>query len=266
MPIVDKKIAAFAKDVSDLVDKPTGMSAAQIKEQFDAAPNELRVALNGLIDILLSATVGDSGAENIGSPVIVGVTGDTVYEQLSDLKAQINSAITGALPDGSINTAKYQDGSVTPLKLSFVPVQSTDVETTATANKLLKLDANGKLPASITGDAATVAGFVPARSTSGSYTGDGAVNRFINLGFAPKFVGISCTMATNQAMATISLATNAAGRFSAGGASDTNNTVSAGEKSRIEVPECVADGFYVSSGSAYGPNTAGNVYHYVAIG
>lgn len=40
-------------------------------------------------------------------------------------------------------------------------VSSSDVVTTATPNKILKLDANGKLPASITGDAATVGGKAP---------------------------------------------------------------------------------------------------------
>ena len=38
-------------------------------------------------------------------------------------------------------------------------LNTSEVVTTATPNKVLKLDANGKLPASITGDAATVGGY-----------------------------------------------------------------------------------------------------------
>ena len=41
-------------------------------------------------------------------------------------------------------------------------VNSSEVVTTATANKLLKLDASGKLPADITGDAATLGGKAPS--------------------------------------------------------------------------------------------------------
>lgn len=120
MPISDKKITTFAKDVSDLADKPNqgGMSAAQVKAQFDAAPNELRVTLNGLIDILLGTTSGDSGAKNIGAETISGVNGATVHDQLVDLKTQLNNAVVGQIPDGSISTDKYADASVTSTKLA----------------------------------------------------------------------------------------------------------------------------------------------------
>jgi hypothetical protein len=55
MSISARKITAFTKKVSDLPDRPSPTySAAQIKAQFDSSPEELRVALNGLIDDLLS--------------------------------------------------------------------------------------------------------------------------------------------------------------------------------------------------------------------
>lgn len=111
MPITDKKITAFTKDVADLADKPnqSGMTAAQVKAQFDAAPNELRVAVNELIDLLLAATTGDSGAHNIGSAAIDGVSGSTVHAQLASLKELINAAAIGDIPDGSITPAKLAE-------------------------------------------------------------------------------------------------------------------------------------------------------------
>ncbi len=50
-------------------------------------------------------------------------------------------------------------------------VPSSDVVTAAAANKLLKLDANGKLPASITGDAATLGGKSSSGYMQGSVSG-----------------------------------------------------------------------------------------------
>src|SRR5690606_26731054 len=62
----------------------------------------------------------------------------------------------------------------------------TEVVTTATPNKILKLDSNGKLPASITGNATTATKLQTARniSLSGDVTGsasfDGSSNITIN--------------------------------------------------------------------------------------
>lgn len=123
MPILDKKIAAFTKDVSDLADRPnqTGMNAAQVKAQFDAAPNELRVALNSVIDVLIGVVAGDSGAENIGSALIQGLTGDTVFEQLTSLKSIIdNNATTAHNEVVGVTLGQIPDGSLTPDKFNNV--------------------------------------------------------------------------------------------------------------------------------------------------
>ncbi len=58
MSIQAKKLNAFTKKVADLPDVPTPsqtLSAAQLKAQFDAAPEELRAAFNALIDELSTA-------------------------------------------------------------------------------------------------------------------------------------------------------------------------------------------------------------------
>lgn len=64
------------------------------------------------------------------------------------------SGVTGA-PDFA-NLYAPKNHTHTAAEVGAVP--TTDVVTKATANKILKLDADGKLPTSITGDAATVGG------------------------------------------------------------------------------------------------------------
>jgi hypothetical protein len=99
-------------------DKPTPSfaSSAAFKTAIDSQAIQLQTALNGLIDALNSTTPGNSASENLGAAAITGVAGATLYAQIVDLKAQINSAVTGQIPDGT----------VTPAKLSFDP--ATQIE------------------------------------------------------------------------------------------------------------------------------------------
>lgn len=112
------KLLSFTKKVQDLADKPnTTMTAAEVKAQFDAAPDELRLTFNQLIDDLQSFVDGDSGADNIGVSAIAGLTGGTVQSLLEELKglddtnrdyllAQIQGVVLGQIPDKSITLAK----------------------------------------------------------------------------------------------------------------------------------------------------------------
>lgn len=145
MAILSRKITAFLKKVADLPDRPGGtITTTALKEQFDSSPEELRVAHNGLVDDLASTSAGASGAHQIGSESITGVTGNNIHAQISDVKAQINQAVTGQIPPNSI----------TPDKLSFVPVKSTDYTAADVLAKLLTVDG----PSSGI-DASTVGGF-----------------------------------------------------------------------------------------------------------
>lgn len=93
MSLTGRRISAFEKKVQDLPDRPSPqISASDIKKQMDAAPEELRASLNGMIDDLVSAVAGSSGADQVGSATITGVAGSTVYTQLVALKALLDGA------------------------------------------------------------------------------------------------------------------------------------------------------------------------------
>ncbi|MFS0904124.1 pyocin knob domain-containing protein [Priestia aryabhattai] len=85
-----QKINGFSKKVANLPDVPT-LSAAELKAYFDSSPEEVRVALNNLIDALGNAVDGDSGADGIGVTNISGVTGNTVQTILESLKGIIDT-------------------------------------------------------------------------------------------------------------------------------------------------------------------------------
>lgn len=57
------------------------------------------------------------GSDLIVSDPIVGVTGSTVYDQLVFMEGQIQAAVGGVTPPGTITTAMIQDGAVTHVKL-----------------------------------------------------------------------------------------------------------------------------------------------------
>lgn len=76
----------------------TVYSSSQIKTFFDSQATELKTNHNGVITVLGQTTAGDSGAENIGSAPIAGVTGTKVYTQMSSLKSQIDAAVVGQVP------------------------------------------------------------------------------------------------------------------------------------------------------------------------
>ncbi len=76
------------------------------------------------------------------------------------------SGVTDAPDFANLYAAK--DHTHTAAEVGAVP--TTDVVTKATANKILKLDANGKLPTSITGDAATLEGNKASAFAKASHT------------------------------------------------------------------------------------------------
>lgn len=105
-----EKLLQFTDKVADLPDKPnTSITAAELKAQFDAAPEELRTKYNQLIEALQSSETGDSGASQIGSETINGVTGLTVHDQIKSVFSQLQNVALGQIPDGGVTAAKLND-------------------------------------------------------------------------------------------------------------------------------------------------------------
>lgn len=111
-------------------------------------------------------TVITLSASMIGSAIILK-QGDGIDS--NNAKYVINT------PTGAIAALTVQDAIN---ELDTEKVNTSDVVTTATASKILKLDSNSKLPASITGNAATADILTTARTItlSGSVTGSASFN------------------------------------------------------------------------------------------
>lgn len=108
--------------ISRLDDEPNdvgGLTAAELKAEFDKAGNAVKDWLN---TVLLPALEG-GGAENIGIAPVSSLTGAlTVQAALEKLVMQMQEITQGSVADGSINTAKLAGGAVTAAKLAALAV------------------------------------------------------------------------------------------------------------------------------------------------
>lgn len=100
--------------------KSTPISEDDARDQIQGLLDELRDYINNtLVAGLNNAETTKSGAEKIGSAPISMVTGATVYDQIKNLKEQIDGVSQGAVTPGSITDEKLADdvkvGSLTSL-------------------------------------------------------------------------------------------------------------------------------------------------------
>ena len=165
-------------------------------------------------------------------------------------------------------------------------IHLADIVTVAAANKILKLNAQAKLPASITGDSVTVGGKTPGANNgiatldaggdvplsqlgnvpqgtqviTGTYTGDGNVDRTITIGSTPKLIIVTPTSTTTNSKGGIGITGNPYSlTFASSSAGLSNNN---GQR-----PEIVTNGFrvsYVGSGVA-SLNYEATGYTYLAL-
>lgn len=96
MGIIARKITSVITTIQALVDKPNLGSSTALKAKFDESPENLRLALNGTIDDLGSIVDGSSGAKQIGSPTIAGITGNDVEAQIKSLQTNITAKADAA--------------------------------------------------------------------------------------------------------------------------------------------------------------------------
>ena len=138
MALTNRKITGWTQPVSDLDDKPT-ISAKQLKAAFDSNTNQLRPAINGMIDDL----TGTGGADEIGADV-TGVQGTTVQEILDSFYAMIQNcfdktAIKGFLDEKADKTTtdKLVKSIAFNAKTGVFTIK-TDDNTTSTIDTVLE--------------------------------------------------------------------------------------------------------------------------------
>ena len=106
--MLDKKIPAYEKLVIMLPDKPNaagGLTAADLKEWFDSAPEEIRVAFNSLIDELASSL----GGAQIGFSA-TGFLSNNVSAAIVELLAIAQAAQAGTILPGTVSRTMLTTG------------------------------------------------------------------------------------------------------------------------------------------------------------
>lgn len=94
------------------------------REILQRQHNQTRDFINGIVDRLNCENEGESGLESIKSPQIEGVYGNNGYEQIKDVKRQLNNVVLNEVPDGSITDIKLAEASVTKDKIKDKEITS----------------------------------------------------------------------------------------------------------------------------------------------
>ena len=176
MSFSDHKIVGFTHKISDLPDQPN-MQPEELKAHFDSSPEELRQALNALCDALAAQTA----AADIGFAQTAGVPETTVQEAIENVQSQVTEAIIGSIPSGSVT----QDKLAQDVRDRF-----TAIESAAAGEASTRASTDSGLQSQIdthTGQITTLTA-QKCEVVFGSYTGDGAESRTIELGFQPRAV------------------------------------------------------------------------------
>ena len=158
MSFSDHKITQFTHRISELADQPN-MPADELKARFDACPEELRQAVNGICD---EATRLE---ERVG-----GIVDQTFADTIT--KAMLSSELRSELDAKATQSALSSE--VSARKSETTARQSAD---TALSNRISAVES--ALPGK-------------ARIVHGEYTGNNTDNRNFSLGFQPFLVVISC--------------------------------------------------------------------------
>ena len=156
----------------------------------DSYPEHASEHLSGGVDPIPTATTAADGLMSAADKAkLDGVAPNANNYVHPTGDGNLHVPATGTTNNGKVLKAGATAGSISWGTLSAADVgavPTSDVVTTATANKLLKLDSSGNLPTSITGNAATATKLQTARSIglagdlSGSANFDGTANISIN--------------------------------------------------------------------------------------
>ncbi|WP_317394435.1 hypothetical protein [Agathobaculum desmolans] len=243
MSFEPQKLSTFSKKIIDLPDQPN-MQPHELKEYFDSSPEELRQSHNGLCDALTAKTA----ASALGFSRTAGVPADTVQTAVENVQQQLDAAVMGNIPSGSVTGDKLAQD---------VRDRLTAIESAAAAEASTRAGADSNLQNQINTHTAQIAS--KAEVICGYYDGDGTASRTIDLGKTPKAV----LVVTNSGeMYTTSGATLM------GGLAVSSSPVIHSNYSSPYGVEIVSNGFQVCVGGTYdrvGTNFSGRRYNYVAV-
>lgn len=142
----------------------------------------LQSSLPLILDNDLTVMSQNSGTAFPTSNLVVGMSClRTDQDKIYTLKSINSEGVTTWVETSNLNAKVWTDLNHGPDSgLNADMVDGIQAAKVATANQLLALDANKKLPASITGDAATVAGYKPGLTSGALAINSGARNVNLN--------------------------------------------------------------------------------------
>lgn len=166
----------YEKRIASLPDQPN-MQPNELKAYFDSSPEQLRQAHNGLCDALTEATSSASAAANLGFQRTAGVPADDVQAAVENVQAQLDAAVMGNIPSGSVDGDKLAQD----VRDRFIAIENA-AKNEASTRSSGDLNLQNQINAHTTQLAAK------CEVVFGSYSGNGQASQFISLGFSPKAI------------------------------------------------------------------------------
>ena len=166
----------YEKRIASLPDQPN-MQPDELKAYFDSSPEQLRQAHNGLCDALTEATSGTSAASGLGFQRTAGVPADNVQAAVENVQAQLDAAVMGNIPSGSVT----QDKLAQDVRDRF-----TTIENSVTTEASTRASKDSNLQSQIDTHTNQLGG--KCEIIAGYYDGNEAASQIISLGRTPKAV------------------------------------------------------------------------------
>ena len=184
MDFAGNKLNDFTHKIIDLRDQPN-MQPNDLKAYFDSSPEEVRQAHNGLCDALTTGTTAATAAANIGFQRTAAVPADTVQAAVENVQSQLDAAVMGNIPSGSVDGDKLAQD---------VRDRFTAIETAAKSEANTRASADINLQNQINTHTSQIASLSAAKCEiyTGTYVGNAnyptVTTQDIVLGFRPKAV------------------------------------------------------------------------------
>lgn len=169
----------YEKRIASLPDQPN-MQPDELKAYFDSSPEQLRQAHNGLCDALTEATNSASAAAGLGFQRTAGVPADNVQAAVENVQQQLDAAVMGNIPSGSVT----QDKLAQDVRDRFAAIESAAASEAST-----RASKDSNLQSQIDTHTSQIA--AKSEFVMGTYSGNDEYERTISLGFTPRVVIVS---------------------------------------------------------------------------